>query len=85
MHVDALNNLQVKTVAVRLPLHLFDFVHRPFFPCRHVVQRPYQAFHPGNLLDLIQRHRVIALAEPAKCHAHTFTAYLVFVKPSSLA
>ena len=50
--------------------NLFDLCFLPDFAGHFVVQRPDNAGHAGNLLDVGEAHRVIALAIPTPTHFH---------------
>jgi hypothetical protein len=48
---------------------IFDFIHRPSFTNRDIINSCYNFFHTWNLTDVFQRNR-IRFSIPAKTHFH---------------
>ncbi|MNE71977.1 hypothetical protein D3C80_1678860 [compost metagenome] len=52
MNVNAFNYIDVQAGLLGVPFHLFYPIHRPFFACRDIMQRPDDAVCLRNLLDV---------------------------------
>ena len=70
VHVYALYNVHVEACALDLAAGLLDLLDLPYLTGLLAVQRPYKAGHARDLLDLLRRDAVVALAIPAECHFH---------------
>jgi len=68
--VDRLDNVHVEAVSVDLVCDLLNLVDLPDLAGHLVVQRPDDAGHAGDLLDVAEGDGVVALAIPAPTHFH---------------
>ena len=68
--VDGLHHVHVETIGFELLLDCGDFANLPHLAGHLVVERPHDALHPGDLLDVAELDLVVALAVPAPCHFH---------------
>ena len=68
--VDRLDNVHVEAVSVDLVCDLLDLVDLPDLAGHLAVQRPDDAGHAGDLLDVAEGDGVVALAIPAPTHFH---------------
>jgi hypothetical protein len=76
--VDRLDHVHVKAVGVDLIGYLLDLVDFPDLAGHLVVQRPDDAGHAGDLLDVAQADGIVALAIPAPTHFHRHRKILLF-------
>ena len=68
--VDRLDDVHVEAIGVDLVCDLLDLVDFPDLAGHLVVQCPDDAGHAGDLLDVAEGDRVVALAIPAPTHFH---------------
>ena len=76
--VDRLDHVHVEAVSVDLIGYLLDLVDLPDLAGHLVVQRPDDAGHAGDLLDVAQADGIVALAIPAPTHFHRHRKILLF-------
>ena len=76
--VDRLDHVHVEAVSVDLIGYLLNLVDLPDLAGHLVVQRPDDAGHAGDLLDVAQADRIVALAIPAPTHFHRHRKILLF-------
>ena len=77
--VDRLDNVHVEAVSVDLVCDLLDLVDLPDLAGHLVVQRPDDAGHAGDLLDVAEGDGVVALAIPAPTHFHRHSGCPPFI------
>ena len=76
--IDRLDHVHVEAVSVDLIGYLLDLVDLPDLAGHLVVQRPDDAGHAGDLLDVAQADGIVALAIPAPTHFHRHRKILLF-------
>ena len=59
VNIDRLNHVHIKAVGVDLIGYLLDLVHFPNLTGHFVVQRPDDAGHTGDLLDVAQADGIV--------------------------
>ena len=77
--VDRLDDVHVEAIGVDLVCDLLDLVDFPDLAGHLVVQCPDDAGHAGDLLDVAEGDRVVALAIPAPTHFHRHSGCPPFI------
>ena len=77
MDVDRLDNVHVEAVSVDLVCDLLDLVDLPDLAGHLVVQRPDDAGHARDLLDVAEGDGIVALTIPAPTHFHRHSGILL--------
>ena len=74
MHVHALDAKDLKAGCLYLILEGADSIPLPHIAGQRAVQRGDHALYPRHLADILERHRVIACAEPSHAKFHRVTS-----------
>ena len=71
MDIHRLHHVHVEPIGLQRFLYPRNLLHFPDLAGHFVMQRPHDAGHARNLLDVAQLDVVIAFAVPAKTHLHS--------------
>ena len=77
--IDGLDHVHIEAVSVDLVCDLLDLVDLPDLAGHLVVQRPDDAGHAGDLLDVVEGDGVVALTIPTPTHFHRHRGFLLML------